>query len=125
MICSQAVEFVKINTNAARVHANVHTQHNVSHTSMHKVCSTHVCLVLTVNTYRRRVDYAHMHTLTRHTNTNKTQIRAVANGPVGPVLAGPIIEPVVIFFNCRNDTVTFWRVQQCYCLTAGQFSTDR
>ena len=25
------------------------------------------------------------------------KVRAVANGPVGPVLAGPIIEPVVIF----------------------------
>ena len=34
--------------------------------------------------------------------------RAVANGPVGPAMAGPIIEPALFFFFFLNFLFVFW-----------------
>ena len=38
----------------------------------------------------------------RHTHTHTHSPRAVANGPVGPAMAGPIIEPVICFSLKKN-----------------------
>ena len=41
-----------------------------------------------------------------HIHNQVQHIRAVANGPVGPALAGPIIEPKIEFF-CKNQKNKF------------------
>ena len=62
-------------------------------------CGGMICLDRIMHNY---ITTAHRNTTITCINLNNDTdlCRAVANGPVGPAMAGPIIEPVIlIFFN--------------------------